>query len=193
MGGKGSSMTAISDHFALFSLPRRFALDADRLTTAWRDVQALVHPDRFATAPAAERRVAMQWATRANDAYRTLRAPLSRAAHLCELAGTPIGADTNTQMNEAFLMRQMAWREALGDAVQGADTAHLQRLAAEVRDDREAALVRLEDLIDRQQAFGPAAAQVRELMFIEKFEEEVDGALERIGDLAAAGGAGVPD
>ena len=185
-------MTNNFDHFELFGLPRRFALDIDRLMTAWRDVQGQVHPDRFATAPAAERRVAMQWATRANDAYRTLRSPLSRAAHLCELAGTPIGADTNTQMNPAFLMRQMAWREALGDAIQAADTAQLERLAAEVRADRQAALVLLEDLIDRQQAYAPAAAQVRELMFIEKFEEEVEGALERIGDLAAASGADTP-
>jgi DnaJ-domain-containing protein 1 len=47
--------------------------------------QSQAHPDRFANAGDAERRVAMQWAAHANEAYRTLRQPLKRAIYLLHL------------------------------------------------------------------------------------------------------------
>src|SRR5512134_737475 len=104
------------DHFELFGLPPRFAIDLDALERAYKEVQAHVHPDRFAAGTAAERRVAMQWATRANEAYTTLRSPQKRAAYLVERAGVPIDAESNTAMPPAFLMQQMEWREALDEA-----------------------------------------------------------------------------
>lgn len=78
------------DHFGLFGLPARFDLDPQALESAWRTVAAQVHPDRYATASPAERRVAMQWAARANEAYRLLRDPLLRARYLCEQAGVDL-------------------------------------------------------------------------------------------------------
>jgi molecular chaperone HscB len=100
------------DDFALFDLPRRFALDADDLAARRRVLQAEVHPDRFAAGGAAAQRAAMQWAVRVNEAYERLKDPLKRAAFLCELAGVPIRAEDNTAMPPEFLMQQMAWREA---------------------------------------------------------------------------------
>ena len=54
---------------------------------AYRDIQGQVHPDRFAHAGEAERRLSMQWATHANEAYQTLKNPLERAQYLLQLAG----------------------------------------------------------------------------------------------------------
>jgi molecular chaperone HscB len=65
------TVSTSSDHFHLFQLPVRFALDAGELEEAYRQVQTRVHPDRFAAASGAEKRVAMQWATRANEAFDT--------------------------------------------------------------------------------------------------------------------------
>ncbi|WP_163768973.1 Fe-S protein assembly co-chaperone HscB, partial [Providencia stuartii] len=78
---------------------------------------AEVHPDRFASEGAAAQRVAMQWAMRVNEGYQRLKDPLKRAAYLCELRGAPVQAENNTAMPPAFLMQQMAWREALDDAI----------------------------------------------------------------------------
>ncbi len=69
----------MQNHFELFHLPQRFALDMAALDAAYHEVQNQVHPDRFAHASDAEKRVAMQWATRANEAYQTLKNPLKRA------------------------------------------------------------------------------------------------------------------
>ena len=68
------------NHFELFHLPPQFALDMHALDAAYREVQNRVHPDKFINASGAEKRVAMQWATRANEAYQTLKNPLKRAA-----------------------------------------------------------------------------------------------------------------
>ncbi|WP_205192460.1 Fe-S protein assembly co-chaperone HscB, partial [Burkholderia sp. LMG 13014] len=101
-------MVSLKDsHFDLFHLPAQFALDETVLDAAYRTVQTQVHPDRFAAAGDAQKRIAMQWATRANEAYRTLRDPLKRASYLLSLRGVDIGAENNTAMEPAFLMQQM--------------------------------------------------------------------------------------
>ena len=102
--------------FELFGLAPTFALDLDSLDDAYRQMQSKVHPDKFATATAADRRAAMQWAVRANEAYTTLKNPLKRAVHLLELRGVDLGAENNTAMEPAFLIAQMEWREAVEDA-----------------------------------------------------------------------------
>jgi molecular chaperone HscB len=167
-----------SDDFELFDLPRRHALDRGVLDARWRALQAEAHPDRFACEGAAARRVAMQWSVRINEAYQRLKDPLARAGYLCELQGVPVQAETNTAMPASFLMRQMAWREALDEA-EGPDA--VEALADEVRAARDTGLAALGTLIDDAQDYEAAAAQVRALMFVERFAESIDQRLEALG------------
>ena len=97
----------MQNHFDLFALPAAFSVDLGALDAAYRDVQGQVHPDRFVNATDAEKRVAMQWATRANEAYQTLKNPQKRAQYLCELHGVDLKTESNTAMPAAFLMQQM--------------------------------------------------------------------------------------
>jgi len=165
-----------STDFDLFNLPPRFAQDAAQIDARWKDLQRQTHPDRFAAQGAAAQRVAMQWSARINQARQRLTDPLARAAYLCELRGAPIRAEDNTAMPPEFLARQLAWREALDEA----DTpAALQALRAEVDAARLSALSALEWLLDEQGDAPAAAAQVRALMFIQRFADD----LERRGEL----------
>ncbi|WP_263910852.1 Fe-S protein assembly co-chaperone HscB [Achromobacter sp. 79A6] len=159
------------DHFSLFGLPARFDLDAQALETAWRTVAAQVHPDRFATASPAERRVAMQWAARANEAYRQLRDPLLRARYLCEQAGIDLQTESNTSMDTAFLMQQMTWREMLDDARE--DAGALATLQAELQEARVQMRATLTRLLDEQHDYAAAGLKVREWMFVEKLAQEL--------------------
>ena len=92
----------MQNHFDLFQLPQRFAIDRKALDAAYHDVQNQVHPDKFVNATDAEKRVAMQWATRANEAYLTLKSPLKRATYLCELHGIDLQTESNTAMPSAL-------------------------------------------------------------------------------------------
>ena len=170
-------MNLASDDFELFGLPRRFALDRAALDERWRALQAQVHPDRFAAEGPSAQRVAVQWAVRVNEAYQRLKEPLRRAAYLCELKGAPIGAEDNTAMPAAFLMQQMEWREALDEA---GSLEAVESLHAELLDARRDTLAAVQRLLDVQDDAPAAAAQVRALMFIERFAEDVDRRLEAL-------------
>lgn len=162
----------MQNHFELFHLPQRFSLDMSALDKAYHEVQNQAHPDRFASAGGAEKRVAMQWATRANEAYQTLKHPLARAKYLCELNGVDLETESNTAMPPAFLMQQMEWREALDDAHAAKDVGALEKLEAELRAARKAELATIGELLDAKN-FTEAAQGVRRLMFLERFEEDV--------------------
>jgi molecular chaperone HscB len=171
-------MKLSSDDFELFGIPRRHALDRAALDARWLALQAEVHPDRFAAEGAAAQRVAVQWAVRVNEAYQRLKDPLRRAAYLCELAGTPVNAEDNTAMPPRFLMQQLEWREALDEAHEDHE---VEKLAAEVEARRRQALDELAATIDERTDWPAAAQQVRALMFIERFAEDVDHRLEALG------------
>jgi molecular chaperone HscB len=167
-----------SDDFELFGIPRQYALDRTALDARWRTLQAEVHPDRFAVEGAAAQRIALQWAVRVNEAYQRLKDPLRRAAYLCELNGAAIEAENNTAMPKAFLMQQMAWREALDDAH---DLPAVEQLAGTVAEHRRAALAQLEARLDQAHDYAAAAQQVRALMFVERFAHDIDQRLEALG------------
>jgi molecular chaperone HscB len=169
----------MQNHFELFNLPQQFAIDADALDGAYRDVQGRVHPDKFVNATDAEKRVAMQWATRANEAYQTLKHPQKRAQYLCELHGVDLQTESNTAMPMAFLMQQMEWREALGEARADKDVDALEALDKQLRLERKGRLLDIEQQIGAGD-FHAAAQGVRALMFLEKFGEEVRFAFEAI-------------
>lgn len=99
------------DYFALFQLPRAFAIDGPLLEERYRSLQQSVHPDRHTGATAQEQRLAMQYATYVNEAHVTLKSPLARAIYLLELAGCSI--EENPTLEPAFLMQQIELREAL--------------------------------------------------------------------------------
>ena len=171
-----SAQLAVSD-FELFGVPVQFAQDRVELDARWKDLQREAHPDKFASQGTAAQRVAMQWSVRINEAYQRLKDPMRRAAYLCELGGAPIQAENNTAMPVAFLMQQMAWREAMDDATA---VAALEDLHAEVQQAHQAAMQQCAQLIDTAHDLPAAAQQVRGLMFIEKFMRDIEARIDNL-------------
>lgn len=170
-------MKITDDDFALFGLPRRFALDDAVLAPRWRALQSEVHPDRFVAEGAAAQRVAMQWAVRVNEAYQRLKDPLARARYLCELAGHALDPHDNKAMPRPFLTQQMEWRETLADA-SAADA--IKALDADVASQ----LRQLRDSVqaDLDERHDPAAAlpKLRQWMFLARLREEIERRLEAL-------------
>ena len=171
-------MKLTDNDFELFGLAPRQAQQRSEIDAHWKSLQARLHPDRFAAEGPAAQRIAMQWAVRVNEAYQRLKDPLRRAAYLCEMKGAAIQAENNTAMPGTFLMQQMAWREALDEAT---DPAAVEALAEEVAARRKDLLAQLERTLDEQGDAEEGARQVRALMFVERFESDVDRRLEALG------------
>lgn len=174
-------------YFALFGLPEHFALDAQVLERAYRRVQTEVHPDRFAAGSAAERRVAMQWAAQANEAYEVLGSALKRAVYLCELRGVRVEGETSTAMPGDFLMKQMQWREQLDDALQEKNAVAVGQLDREVALEAQALQAVVADALDQRADVQQAASVVRKWMFVERFGQDVQRATHRLEDEQASG------
>jgi molecular chaperone HscB len=168
--------SSIPEYFALFGFAPRFAIDLDRLKRAYDEVLALVHPDRHVRAGAGERRAAMQLASHANEAFQVLKNDSSRAAYLCRSHGVIVEGVGAAPLDRSFLEQQMQWREALDEARTVTDGSAVigraAQIAAEVKTQRAAVLVRIARLIDETGDYAAAAAEVRALMFLDKLIAE---------------------
>lgn len=78
------------DYFEFFSLPRKLTLDVAALEKQFYMMSRRLHPDRFASKPVAEQEAALAQSSRLNDAYRTLKDPITRTQYLLKLEGVEL-------------------------------------------------------------------------------------------------------
>jgi len=170
-------MDFAADHFSLFGMPAVFRIDPALLDRRYIELQAQVHPDRFASASAGARRLSQQWAARVNEAYQTLRKPLPRASYLLQLARHDLGDEKNTAMPVDFLVAQMEWREAVAEARAASDHHELEHLHHRLQRELESRQEKIATLLDEQHDLEQAADHVRRLMFEERLLSEIDEAI----------------
>jgi molecular chaperone HscB len=99
------------NYFELFQLPVTFSIDLDDLASRYFELQKISHPDRYVGSSDQEQRLAVQWAMQINEAYQNLRDPLKRAIYLLKQSGVDLVE--NPQMNPAFLIEQIEFREEI--------------------------------------------------------------------------------
>ncbi len=173
---KALTSSRLQSHFELFGVAPAFALDAAALERSYREIQSKVHPDRFAHAGDAERRASLQWTTRVNEAYRTLKDPVQRAQHILDLHGVDVAFETDTRMPADFLMQQLELREELERAVGRKDAAALADLTAGLARSKADLEKQIGEAIDARQDYAGAADLVRKLMFLGRLDDEIDAA-----------------
>lgn len=166
-----------SNFFDLFGLPVSFDVDAQALAERYREMQRAVHPDKFANASDAERRLSMQLATRLNEAFRTLKDPLARGRYLLSLQGVEVD-DAHTAFDSDFLLQQMSLREQLAEVRDSADPhGRLQHIAQDIAAREQALTAQMAELLRQSDADALQQAKdlTRKLQFFRRLEEEVEG------------------
>lgn len=109
------------NYFELFGLPVGYIVDSRQLAERYRELQRVVHPDRYANASAAEKRLSVQGAALINEAYQALKDPMLRGRYLLLLNGIDMNAGNETIQDAGFLMEQLELREEMANARNASD------------------------------------------------------------------------
>ena len=166
----------MSQYFTLFQLEPAFDIDAENLEQTYRALAARFHPDKFASASAFEQKQAVMMSSTINDAYRTLKNPIDRAAYLLKTLGINADAPEHTSFAPDFLIQQMEWRETLMEARAESNLKTLENLNDEIRAEQEKLFCDLKQSFACQD-YDIAAQQVRQGRFLDKLCNEISSAL----------------
>jgi molecular chaperone HscB len=110
------------DHFEVFELPRRLAVDTAELQRKFYELSRRYHPDFHQAAPPEEQVRALEASARLNAAYRTLRDPIARIEYLVRLEegrDTKEGATVKPKAPPELLEEMFEIQEALVEAKAG--------------------------------------------------------------------------
>ena len=163
--------------FELFGLPVGFLVDGQELAVRYRELQKVVHPDRFAAAGEQSQRLSLQSATLVNEAYETLKDPLKRAQYLLTLKGVEIDPQKHTLNDPGFLMQQLELREAL-DGVRSAEDpqARLDSLLRDIGGMIQSQVAQLAVQFEESgsEQLAAAAQTIQKMQFLHKLHIEAE-------------------
>ncbi|HHX2518173.1 TPA: Fe-S protein assembly co-chaperone HscB [Neisseria subflava] len=162
----------MSQYFNLFQLEPSFNIDTVALEQSYRALAARFHPDKFASASAFEQKQAVIMSSTINDAYRTLKSPIDRAAYLLKSQNIDADAPEHTSFSPEFLMQQMEWRETLMDAQMEQNHDAIRALDQEIQEVQSNLYQDLQQAFE-QQDYESAAQWVRHGRFLNKLRNEI--------------------
>ena len=162
----------MSQYFNLFQLEPSFNIDTEALEQTYRALAARFHPDKFASASAFEQKQAVMMSSTINDAYRTLKSPIDRAAYLLKSQNIDADAPEHTSFSPEFLMQQMEWRETLMDAQMEQNHDAIRALDQEIQEVQSKLYQDLQQAFE-QQDYESAAQWVRHGRFLNKLRKEI--------------------
>ena len=162
----------MSQYFNLFQLEPSFNIDTEALEQSYRVLAARFHPDKFASASAFEQKQAVMMSSTINDAYRTLKNPIDRAAYLLKSQNIDADAPEHTSFSPEFLMQQMEWRETLMDAQMEQNHDAIRALDQEIQEVQSSLYQDLQQAFE-QQDYESAAQWVRHGRFLNKLRNEI--------------------
>ena len=171
-----------ANYFELFEIPVSYEVDLGQVQQRYRELQKAVHPDKYASAGAQERRISMQQTSLINQALHTLKHPVERAVYLLQLTGVDFSMDNQTTMDAAFLMEQMEMREKL-ETVRELDDplAELDQMTTAVRDNMDSMAAEFSQAY-KSGELDQAREAVRKLQFLYKAKKEIDELAANIED-----------
>jgi molecular chaperone HscB len=95
--GKVQAPASGVTYFDVFGLPRKLALDTSLLERAFYKLSRKLHPDVYAQASPREQQWSLEQTSLLNDAYRTLKNPITRTEYLLRLEGVEIEQDKSSE------------------------------------------------------------------------------------------------
>ena len=167
-------MDFTNNYFEIFGLPVSYQVDLGLLSERYREMQREFHPDRYASKPAQEQRLAVQYAAVINQAFSELQSPLLRAQYLLNLNNIESEGDAQITRDPLFLMQQIELREKLSDVAQSSDAFSMLEEVAEEAESEYTALQKVFDQQYSQSQFQEALETIAKMQFFSKLLVEIE-------------------
>jgi molecular chaperone HscB len=103
------------DYYRFFGLPQKLTIDPVELEGQFHILSWKLHPDNFVRAGEFERNLSLERSSELNDAYRTLREPISRVEYLLEHLGVRKEGTTKQQAPPELLEEVFELNESLDE------------------------------------------------------------------------------
>ena len=160
------------NHFTRLHMPHDFDLGLKKLEVAYFAMQTKLHPDRFSNKSEKEKLYSMQQSMSVNEAYETLKNPLSRAEYLLKLEGVIVNADNSAiKPSQALLMESLEMRERLFESN---SPEEIRQIAIENMENKLETIDSIkQNFIERN--LEDAAQNTIKLRYLEKLAEEIKG------------------
>ncbi|KAB0790937.1 hypothetical protein PPYR_02737 [Photinus pyralis] len=124
---------SMPNYFNLFNIEENYEVNQPLLTRKYRQLQAVLHPDRFSHKSQTEKDISADYSALVNNAYGTLQKPLERGIYMLHLHGERIDeSDRGTDPN--FLMEIMQLNEEIEEAQTADELRHLNKKSKEKLD-----------------------------------------------------------
>jgi molecular chaperone HscB len=92
---------APTDYFSFFGLQKKLNVDLGQLERGFYELSRKLHPDRYAQADAKEQQWSLEKTSQLNDAYRTLKDPITRTEYLLRTEGVNFGEQSKSATEAA--------------------------------------------------------------------------------------------
>ena len=113
--GKLLQLPQAVDYFTLFEMPRKLWIEMSGLEQKFLQLSWKLHPDNFVNATERERELSLKHSSELNDAYRTLRDPVSRVEYLLGIEGTRKEGEHKQQAPPELLEEVFELNESLDE------------------------------------------------------------------------------
>jgi molecular chaperone HscB len=130
MTASAKSFASAADYFSLFGLPRKLWIEMNGLEQEFLQLSWKLHPDNFVNASEQERELSLKRSSELNDAYRTLKHPVTRVEYLLAIEGERKEGEKKQQAPPELLEEVFELNESLDELREakaaGADVAALK-------------------------------------------------------------------
>ena len=172
-------MAQTQTHFELFELPVSFEIDLQDLSQRYRELQRVVHPDKFVNASDHERRLSVENAALINNAYQILKSPQRRARYMLELQSVSFDDENDMALEPEFLMEQIELRESLGELNKSNDPiASLNKIMLDIKERINVVLNSLREGLEKEQLDEAKKLDLKllihKMQFLNKLQQEAE-------------------
>ncbi|XP_077515743.1 iron-sulfur cluster co-chaperone protein HscB-like protein, mitochondrial [Amblyomma americanum] len=163
------------NYFEVFNEEAKYNIDASKLQAKFRDLQRLLHPDKFAAKSKKEQALSDNLSALVNQAYQTLSKPEKRAKYLLKLRGKDLDS---VVLDSGFLARMMELNEEVASVEEQQNQKSAEEYLKVVQSEAEELAKQLSAAFEKD-SFDLASIELAKLKYLRNIETKLKDILEK--------------